>query len=386
MAEPHSTDYEVEPDVEVLGGLEGERIVDDLIARELGPEMAQTFARIWRVEEEWKNTRDPDEGLRERKKRLTRQRISDVATTLFIARGFDSVRVSEIAEMVGVSEKTVYNYFPTKESLVFDQTEAELSELAQALRERGPGVSPTRALVDALKNEALRHRMAVGNGNMDYILRFGEMVRSTPSLRAAWSDHRHSLVEAATAILAADAGVDPRDPEPLVAARALVSIQELFYESYVRRLTDGLDGDDLHEAVVGDLERAARLLDTGLWSLNALAQGAHTKDQLRDATLAAQTAHKQVVVALREARKAWNELRAERAGERGAASSDHARRRAERMAEREQRTAGKMTRGAEKIARGADKMREGAERLREGAEKLEREAARLEADAARRSS
>lgn len=52
-----------------------------------------------------------DEGLRERKKRLTREQISDVATLMFCERGFDNVRIAEIAAAVGVSEKTVYNYF-----------------------------------------------------------------------------------------------------------------------------------------------------------------------------------------------------------------------------------------------------------------------------------
>lgn len=43
------------------------------------------------------------EGLRERKKRLLRQRLSDTATEMFLERGFDAVRVSEIAQACGVS-------------------------------------------------------------------------------------------------------------------------------------------------------------------------------------------------------------------------------------------------------------------------------------------
>src|SRR5689334_11485929 len=60
------------------------------------------------------------EGLRERKKRLLRQQLSDTATRMFIERGFDAVRVTEVAEACGVSDKTVFNYFPTKEALVLD--------------------------------------------------------------------------------------------------------------------------------------------------------------------------------------------------------------------------------------------------------------------------
>ena len=98
------------------------------------------------TQERWARRRHPAEGLRERKKRHTRQQISDVATTLFVVRCFDhDVKVAEIAEVVGVSEKTVYNYFPTKESLVFDRADEGIARLAAALREREAGESPTKA-------------------------------------------------------------------------------------------------------------------------------------------------------------------------------------------------------------------------------------------------
>jgi len=61
------------------------------------------------------------EGLRQRKKRLMRRQLSDAAAAMFMERGFDAVRVSEVAEACGVSEKTVFNYFPTKEALVLDR-------------------------------------------------------------------------------------------------------------------------------------------------------------------------------------------------------------------------------------------------------------------------
>ncbi|MGH3380870.1 MAG: TetR/AcrR family transcriptional regulator, partial [Actinoallomurus sp.] len=76
---------------------------------------------------EWTAPRTPGtgapegEGLRERKKRLMRRQLSDTATQLFMERGFEAVRVAEIAEACGVSEKTVFNYFPTKESLILDR-------------------------------------------------------------------------------------------------------------------------------------------------------------------------------------------------------------------------------------------------------------------------
>jgi AcrR family transcriptional regulator len=223
-------------------------------------------------------------------------------------RGFDHVKVSEIAEVVGVSEKTVYNYFPTKESLVFDRADEGIARLAVALREREADESPVKAVLRAL-GEDLDELEELPEEVHMFMPVFAEMVASTPSLRAAWLDLQGRLVAVATEELAARADVDPRDPEPLIAARAIAGLLEVAYESRVRHIEAGLRGGDLREEVLADLERAARLLDTGLWSFNLLAQGARTRAQLRDAALAAEDARVQVVDALKQARSAWRDLR-----------------------------------------------------------------------------
>src|ERR1700739_3115555 len=82
------------------------------------------------------------EGLRERKKRLTRQLLSDTATMMFLERGFDGFKIAEVAEECGVSEKTVYNYFPTKESLILDREEELTDTLGEELGYAGAGTPP----------------------------------------------------------------------------------------------------------------------------------------------------------------------------------------------------------------------------------------------------
>src|SRR5215471_2464730 len=93
----------------------------------------------------------PAEGLRERKKRLMRQQLSDTATQMFLERGFDAVRVAEVAEACGVSEKTVFNYFPTKESLVLDRLQTTVESLQTGLAD--PAVPPVQAALAILDRE-----------------------------------------------------------------------------------------------------------------------------------------------------------------------------------------------------------------------------------------
>src|SRR3954447_804964 len=95
----------------------------------------------------------PPESLRERKKRETRQHISDVATGLFLEHGFDEVRVADVARAAGVSEKTVYNYFETKEALLLHR-EQHMEELIRADLGQGSSTAPPlESCVDALLQE-----------------------------------------------------------------------------------------------------------------------------------------------------------------------------------------------------------------------------------------
>jgi AcrR family transcriptional regulator len=298
-----------ERDDEDLADGPGEEILDRLISDEMGEKIAQIMRSARRAQEAWYRARNPGEGLRERKRRLTRQLISDAATAMFATRGFDNVKVSEVADRVGVSEKTIYNYFPTKESLVLDTADEAVQQMARALRERGPGESLTDAVVRAIKKDTERFDQAPEE-LVDFIPLFLGMIDSTPALRAAWLELHDRLANVARDELAAQAGVDPRDPEPMVAGRALAGLAEVALESRIRRIREGLRGEELSRAVDDDLQRASRLLETGLWSFN-LPRSRRAKQQAVEAARAAEDARTQVLKALRQARAAWAEVRRE---------------------------------------------------------------------------
>ncbi len=121
-------------------------------------------------------------GLREDKKAQTRRRISGVATRLFLAHGYDAVTTAQVAEAAEVSVATLFNYFPTKENLVFDEDHALETALVEAVATR------SASILDAL-------RQAVLDGPYLRFARdpayrpFFELIHSTPAL----STHARSM-------------------------------------------------------------------------------------------------------------------------------------------------------------------------------------------------
>jgi AcrR family transcriptional regulator len=215
-------------------------------------------------------------GLRERKKRLMRRQLSDTATQMFMERGFDAVRVAEIAEACGVSEKTVFNYFPTKESLILDRLESTMSSLRTGLAE--PAVLPVTAALRILDRELTdmtswlaEQDDPVWAGAM--IQRFGTLIQAAPSLRAYQSDMMDQFVLVAAEILAKRAGMSPDDPEPLIMAIALLGLWRIQFQGLSKYLDGTRTPAQVHEAVTADVHRAAQLIDTGLSSVAAFMPG-----------------------------------------------------------------------------------------------------------------
>jgi AcrR family transcriptional regulator len=213
------------------------------------------------------------EGLRERKKRQTRQLLSDTATELFLAKGFDAVTVSEIAAACGVSEKTVFNYFPAKEALIMDRLEATVGSLRTGLADLD--VPPVEAVLVILDRElaAMTPWLAADHPDQarEAILRFGDLIRRTPSLRAYQSDMMDQFAAEAARILAERAGMSPADPEPQIAARALLGLWHVQAGSLRKHLASTAPPAWIGELVSSDVRRAADLLSTGLGAFPARA-------------------------------------------------------------------------------------------------------------------
>lgn len=139
-------------------------------------------------------------GLRDRKKRETRQRLSDVATALFYARGFDAVTVEEIAAAANVSKVTVFNYFSRKEDLHFDRQDEVQHLLCDALMQRPKGQSPVEAL------RLLAHRLHEEKHPFARVdsqtIQWWRVVMASPSLTARLREFGDEVVEQLAVLLA----------------------------------------------------------------------------------------------------------------------------------------------------------------------------------------
>jgi AcrR family transcriptional regulator len=200
-----------------------------------------------------------DHGLRERKKRATRQLIADVASGLFILRGFEEVTVAEIAEAAGVSKMTVFNYFPRKEDLFLDRHADRLADLVSAVRSRPAGVSAAASL--------RRHQhdlLAAGHplsGAIAGASGFWWVLRSSPALMSRFHEQEREIAEALAEVLSEETGDALR--ARTVAALLTTAISTIFANA-VSRLVAGDEESEVQRDQVSVIDEAFDLVENGV--------------------------------------------------------------------------------------------------------------------------
>jgi AcrR family transcriptional regulator len=210
-------------------------------------------------------------GLRERKRLELRQHLSDTATAMFLEHGFNNVRISEIAEACNVSEKTVYNHFPVKESLLLDQELAMTDALSKAFAdERIPAVN---AMVVML-NDEVRHvtesLMSKKDWNQDVqaVQKFFYLIENTPSLRSYQQDIMDRLTIVVAVAIAERIRLTVESPEPQIIAEALIGLWKVQHRA-LRRYTNGKYKPlEISKLVNSEVSKAASVLNNGVQSID----------------------------------------------------------------------------------------------------------------------
>lgn len=91
-------------------------------------------------------------------KERTRHDLLASAHRLFAERGYQATSAADIAAGAGVTERTLFRYFPNKLALVLDELIALLPEMAQSIRERPAAEPPYQAVCEGILDFGLRHR------------------------------------------------------------------------------------------------------------------------------------------------------------------------------------------------------------------------------------
>ncbi|NKZ08668.1 TetR/AcrR family transcriptional regulator [Actinomadura latina] len=205
---------------------------------------------------------EPELGLRERKKRETRRRISDIATGLFMTRGFDNVTIADVARTADVSVNTVFNYFGTKEDLFFDRQDEVVEQAARDFRGRRPGESAAalfrRRFFEGLDSGA--HHTAFHEGSEVWT----RTVRDSPALMARQREIARRAQDRLADLIAEDTGAGPDDLAPRAAAAMIFAVQTTLTEQIAARKSAGETLAEMRDGVYAAAARAFDLLEHGL--------------------------------------------------------------------------------------------------------------------------
>jgi AcrR family transcriptional regulator len=201
-------------------------------------------------------------GLRERKKQQTRELIAETARRLFAERGFEPVTVAEIARAADVAETTVFNYFPTKEDLVYWRMESFEAALLDAIREREAGQS----VLAAFARFVLEPRGLLAEPDAEARERLAaltRMIAGSPALLAREQQVYARYTTSLAALIAEETGAADAI-EPWVAANALMGVHRGLVDYARRRIVAGARNPRLARDVRAQGEQALALIERGL--------------------------------------------------------------------------------------------------------------------------
>lgn len=144
--------------------------------------------------------------LIERRHQQTRTAIADAAVALFIAHGFVETTMEDIAQAAGVSRRTAYRHFPSKDDLVFEQPRRWLQLFDATIAEPSPG--------ETLRQRCRRGLLAVAGviqGSGASVFPAYKVFAATPSLRGTNGGIQDEWFERYLELLTPTGRVSPAD-------------------------------------------------------------------------------------------------------------------------------------------------------------------------------
>lgn len=135
-------------------------------------------------------------GLRELKKDRTRTQLLEAALELIARQGFEQTTISEIADAVQVSPRTLLRYFPTKEDVIVSWVDQGMSILRESLGARPPGETDAEALV-----AAAREMLTAYEARSTFFLVIERTIAASPGISARKQQMMEGLARDICALL-----------------------------------------------------------------------------------------------------------------------------------------------------------------------------------------
>jgi AcrR family transcriptional regulator len=180
--------------------------------------------------------------LKVRKQQVVRAALSAAAGELFLARGFENVTVEEIAQTAGVSRRTFFRYYASKEAVMVERSgqlgEQLLSELAARPINEPPLLAIRNALVPAIES---------GLEERDLVRDTIRLLRETSALRRAIMERGNRLEEQIAALMTRRMGATSKDNTPILLAFITRALHDSAFNAWFDHETDDIAGlvDDL---------------------------------------------------------------------------------------------------------------------------------------------
>ncbi|MFD5626597.1 MULTISPECIES: TetR family transcriptional regulator [unclassified Streptomyces] len=198
---------------------------------------------------------DAGPSLAQRRKAALRLDIAREAVRLFAAQGVTGTTGEQIARSVGISARTLWRYFPTKESCVLPLLAVGLDFAMERLRQWPPEAS----LLDFFTNSCRHGELPPATPAILDLIR---MTSTDPALRAVWLQAHDDALPVLGELLAQRSGGDADDLRVRVHAATINGALRAAAEEFARRYAD--DPEASGGEIVTCLVAALRAASEGL--------------------------------------------------------------------------------------------------------------------------
>lgn len=195
----------------------------------------------------------PSTRLRTLKQQVVREALSESAKKLFLEHGFEAVTVEQIAQAAGVSRRTFFRYYESKEDVIVEHLDRDeelfLIELASRPADEPPLLAIRNALIPAIE---------YGLQEPEIVRESTRLLRETSILRRAVMERRNRFEERVAAVMTQRLNTTTEDTTPILLAFLTRALSDTVFNAWYDHETADITGllDDLLQrlyTIIADL-------------------------------------------------------------------------------------------------------------------------------------